>query len=161
MGFLRRLAHRRNAVLVACFFTRVLHGLVKNRAATARGRREAGRRGTRSPPRRQAEPRPDCRTRPEPRKPAVQHFRLRRPASRFPIPAPSQRRRQNKRLWSDFHRRSLRRGVCDSIKDPEATAQDFIELRNEKEAKPFKWKVRTKRLTAARQRGYQMTKTDR
>ncbi len=38
--------------------------------------------------------------------------------------------------------------------------QDFIELHNEKEAKPFKWTTSPERLIAARQRGYQMTKTD-
>ena len=38
--------------------------------------------------------------------------------------------------------------------------QEFIALHNEKEAKPFKWTASPDRLIAARQRGFQMIRTN-
>ena len=52
-----------------------------------------------------------------------------------------------------------RRGVCDSIEDPETSVQDFAELHNEKEAKPFKWTASPEQLITAHQRGYQKNRT--
>ena len=51
--------------------------------------------------------------------------------------------------------RHRRRGVYDSIEDPETSVQDFTELHNEKEANPFKWTASPEQLVAAHQRGYQ------
>ena len=56
-------------------------------------------------------------------------------------------------FFGKLARRRLRRGVYDSIEDLERSIQDFIDLQNEKEAKPFKWTARPERLIAARQRG--------
>ena len=39
------------------------------------------------------------------------------------------------------------------------SVQDFIELRNEKEAKPFKWTASPEQLLAAHQRGYKKDRT--
>ena len=55
--------------------------------------------------------------------------------------------------------RRLRRGVHDSLEDLKAAVDDFIELHNGKETKPFKWMASPDRLVAARQRGFQMTRT--
>ena len=55
--------------------------------------------------------------------------------------------------------RRLRRGVHDSLEDLKAAVDDFIELHNGKEAKPFKWTASPDRLIAARQRGFQMIRT--
>ena len=49
-----------------------------------------------------------------------------------------------------------RRGVYDFIEDLERSILDFMDLHNEKEAKPFKWTASQKRPVAARQRGHQM-----
>ena len=53
----------------------------------------------------------------------------------------------------------LQRGVCDSIRRIDKPRLQFIELYNEKEAKPFKWAASSDRLAAARQRGFQITRT--
>ena len=55
--------------------------------------------------------------------------------------------------------RRLRRGVHDSLEDLKAAVDGFIALHNGKEAKPFKWTASPDRLVAARQRGFQMTRT--
>ena len=55
--------------------------------------------------------------------------------------------------------RRLRRGVHDSVEDLERSILDFIDLHNEKEAKPFRWTASPERLVAARQRGYQKIRT--
>ena len=57
-------------------------------------------------------------------------------------------------------RRRLRRGVHDSLEDLKAAIEEFIALHNEKEAKPFKWTASPDRLIAARQRGFQMIRTN-
>ena len=53
----------------------------------------------------------------------------------------------------------LRCGICDSIRRIDKPRLQFIELYNEKEAKSFKWAARPDRLAAARQRGFQITRT--
>ena len=71
------------------------------------------------------------------------------------------------RSWTDavegffgkLARRRPRLGVYDSLDDLEVAILDFIELHNEKETKQFKWTASLKRLVAARQRGFQMTRT--
>ena len=71
------------------------------------------------------------------------------------------------RSWTDavegffgkLANRRLRRGVHDSLEDLKAAVDGFIELHNGKEAKPFKWTASPDRLIAARQRGFQMTRT--
>ena len=49
----------------------------------------------------------------------------------------------------------LRRDVYDSIEDLKRSILDFIDLHNEKEAKPFRWTASPERLAAFRQREYQ------
>ena len=56
----------------------------------------------------------------------------------------------HRRLWS---------GVYESVERLEASIRDFIALRNEREAKPFKLTASLEWLIASRKRGYQMIKT--
>ena len=58
-------------------------------------------------------------------------------------------------FFGKLARRRLRCGAYDSIKDLKKSILDFIELHNEKEAKPFKWKVDPVRLVASCQIVYQ------
>ena len=58
-------------------------------------------------------------------------------------------------FFGKLARRRLRCGAYDSIKDLKKSILDFIELHNEKEAKPFKWKADPVRLVASCQIGYQ------
>ena len=62
-------------------------------------------------------------------------------------------------FFGKLARRRLQRGVHDSVEDLERSILDFIDLHNEKEAKPFRWTASPERLVAARQRGYQMIRT--
>ncbi len=50
-------------------------------------------------------------------------------------------------------------GICDSIRRIDKPRLQFIELRNAKEAKSFKWAASSDRLVAARRRGFQITRT--
>ena len=47
-----------------------------------------------------------------------------------------------------------------SLEDLEASVLDFVARRNENEAKPLKWTDSPGRLIAARQLGFQMTRTN-
>ena len=55
-------------------------------------------------------------------------------------------------FWKLAHRRH-ERGVYDSIEYLKTSTRDFIWLRNENDAKAFKWAASPQRLIAACQRG--------
>ena len=63
-------------------------------------------------------------------------------------------------FFGKLARRRLRCGAYDSIKDLKRSILDFIELYNEKEAKPFKWKADPVRVVASCQIGYQKVEID-
>ena len=63
-------------------------------------------------------------------------------------------------FFGKLARRRLRRGVRDSIKQPEKATLDFIDLHNGKEVKPLRWTASPERIIAARQRVTQMLGID-
>ena len=59
-------------------------------------------------------------------------------------------------FFAKLTRRRLKHGVFRSVNDLKTAIDRFIELHNEGEAKPFKWRANPDEIIAARNRGFQL-----
>lgn len=59
-------------------------------------------------------------------------------------------------FFAKLTRRRLKHGVFRSVDDLKTATDRFIELHNEGEAKPFKWRANPDEIIAARNRGFQL-----
>lgn len=59
-------------------------------------------------------------------------------------------------IFAKLTRRRLKHGVFRSVDDLKTAINRFIELHNEGEAKPFKWRANPDEIIAARNRGFQL-----
>lgn len=59
-------------------------------------------------------------------------------------------------IFAKLTRRRLKHGVFRSVDDLETAIDRFIELHNEEDAKPFKWRANPDEIIAARNRGFQL-----
>jgi hypothetical protein len=59
-------------------------------------------------------------------------------------------------FYAKLTRRRLKHGVFRSVDDLKTAIDRFIELHNEADAKPFKWRANPDEIIAARNRGFQL-----